>query len=438
MTGLYPFHLGRQGEPIANTQPTGLTLDRKLMPEYLKEKGYSTHLVGKWHLGFCKEEFLPTNRGFDTHQGFWSGYETYYTKIVEDEAYNDYTGYNFVNGESVQFDANGTYSTHLYTQLAEKVITDHAQSNPGTPLFLYLAYQAPHSPLEVPQQYEDLYSNIENDDRRVFSAMVTAMDESIGNVTLALKDNGLYDNTIIVFLGDNGGDVGKPPHKSCGEVGPRPGAGNNFPLRGMKNTLFEGGVRTPGFVHSPLLQDQGMISNQLIHITDWLPTLYNLAGASSEEVEALDIDGVNQVDLILQASSGQSRRDGFVVNINENAEGKTQAALRDGKYKLIMNPPPRDGWIEPPTANGQLDEHHCKLPNTSLKTEVGGQMDKILLFDIESDPEEREDISDQFPDVVSEMVIKVSELKQEMIPADEPAWLERVGVEDGVWVTGWC
>ena len=85
MTGLYPFRLGRQGVPIANTMPTGLTLEKKLLPEYLKDLGYKTHLVGKWHLGFCKEEFLPTNRGFDSHQGFWSGYETYYSKVVEDE-----------------------------------------------------------------------------------------------------------------------------------------------------------------------------------------------------------------------------------------------------------------------------------------------------------------------------------------------------------------
>ena len=316
MTGQYPFRLGRQGNPIANTMPTGLTLEKKLLPEFLKEKGYSTHLVGKWHLGFCREEFLPTNRGFDSHRGFWSGYETYYSKIVEDENDYSYTGYNFVDGLQPELAGNGSYSTHLYTQLAEQVIRNHADSSYNNSLFLYLAYQAPHSPLEVPAQYEDLYPHIKNDDRRIFSGMVSAMDESIGNITNVLKETGLYNNTILIFLGDNGGDT--PPHQEngCTKNGPRPGAGNNFPLRGMKGTIYEGGIRTPGFVSSPLIQDPGTVSHQLIHVTDWLPTLYSLAGADSQEVEDLGVDGVSQVDVILKPRTAQSKRKGFVVNIN--------------------------------------------------------------------------------------------------------------------------
>ena len=433
MTGLYPFHLGRQGQPIATTQPSGLTLDRMLLPEYLKSKGYSTHLVGKWHLGFCKEEFLPTNRGFDTHQGYWTGYETYYSKLAEDENDYSYTGYNFVDGLSPQFDANGTYSTHLYSKLAEEVIANHAVT-----LFLYLAYQAPHSPLEVPQEYEDLYPHIENDDRRVFSGMVTAMDESIGNITLALKNSGLYNNTIIIFLGDNGGDSPREQQNNCGKAGPPPGAGNNFPLRGRKNTVYEGGVRTPGFVHSPLLLDQGIVSTQMIHVTDWFPTLYSLAGASSQEIEDLGLDGVSQVDMILKSGEGQSKREGFVVNINENPRGKTVAGLREGKFKLIMNPPPGVGWIEPPTVNQPINVQDCVFSNSSMRIGNGDEADDIFLFDIENDPEEREDISAQFPEIVNELLDKISKLKEEMVPADDPAWLERVGVKDGVWVTGWC
>merc|ERR1711892_633254 len=120
--------------------------------------GYSTQMIGKWHLGFCKEDFLPTKRGFDNYHGFYNGYETHYTKMFGSEGH---FGYNFMNGLDPQFDANGTYSTHLYTQIAEDLITTHAKNyNEDKPLFLYIAYQATHSPLEVPKHYEDLYPGI--------------------------------------------------------------------------------------------------------------------------------------------------------------------------------------------------------------------------------------------------------------------------------------
>ena len=106
----------------------------------------------------------------------------------------------------------------------------------------------------------------------------------------------------------------------------------------MKGTIYEGGIRTPGFVFSPLIQDPGTVSHQLIHVTDWLPTLYSLAGADSQEVEDLDVDGVNQVDVILNSGTAQSRRKGLVVNINRDPCDLLQASLRERRYKLVMNP----------------------------------------------------------------------------------------------------
>ena len=116
-----------------------------------------------------------------------------------------------------------------------EVIREH---DPENPLFLYVPFQSVHSPLEVPQVYQDLYSDVVDDvDRQKYLGMVTAMDDAVGNITEALKDKDLYDNTVIVFFSDNGGLI-------------QYGA-NNWPLRGQKSTLFEGGTRTPAFIHSP-------------------------------------------------------------------------------------------------------------------------------------------------------------------------------------------
>ena len=427
MTGMYPFHLGRQGRPLEATQPTGLTLEKKLLPEYLGNMGYSTKMIGKWHLGFCKEDFLPTRRGFDSYHGFYNGYETYYTKMFGSK---QNFGYNFMDDLDTQFDANGTYSTHLYTQIAEDIITTHAkESGEEKPLFLYVAYQATHSPLEVPKQYADLYPGIESKDRRLFSGMVTAMDESIGNITQSLKDNGLYENTIIIFIGDNGGDIpgfGPPPRDP-----PPFGCGNNYPLRGFKGTNWEGGVRTPGFIHSPLLATQGAVSHEMIHITDWLPTLYRLAGASQEEVDALDIDGMNQGNLILDGE--KSRRTKFVVNIETDHFGKLVGAYRKGEFKINVNPDlHRDGWIEPPTSS------ETPVVSTNDNNTTNKREDVIFLFNVMLDPEERHDLAFELPHVVKELMEEMMQLADGMVEADEPEVLENVGVVDGVWVTGWC
>ena len=177
---------------------------------------------------------------------------------------------------------------------------------------------------QVPAEYEALYPSTMNADRRTYSGMVSALDDSVSTVVTALKDADLYNNSVIIFVSDNGGNI----HNR--HTGGRSGCGaSNYPLRGDKSTLWEGGTRTPAFVHSPLLERSGYVSHELIHITDWLPTLLHLGGvAGSAEDDFLD--GVNQWRTL---SAGEpSARTEIVYNIDET---KPNAALLIGDLKLI-------------------------------------------------------------------------------------------------------
>ena len=146
------------------------------------------------------------------------------------------SGYDFRDDDKVLHEANGTYSTTLFQRRAVDIIRGQDSSKP---LFLYVPFQSVHAPLQVPKVYQDLYRDkVADEARQKYLGMVTAMDDAVGNITQALKESGLYDNTIIVFFSDNGG----PSASGFGA--------NNWPLRQGKGHVFEGGTRTPAFVHS--------------------------------------------------------------------------------------------------------------------------------------------------------------------------------------------
>jgi len=277
-------------------------------------------------------------------------------------------------------------------------------------MFLYLPFQNVHAPMQVPKEYEDMYPDIEDDDRRVFSGMVTALDDAVGSVVDALQESGMYDNSVIVFLSDNGGSVLR--------------GGNNFPLRGNKVTLWEGGTRTPSFVHSPLLKQSGYVSHELIHITDWLPTLLHLAGA--DDVPAGD--GFNQWDTISQGAA--SPRTEMVYNIEADGNGNVTAALRVGDLKLVWGENSTySGWYPAPGSDKKMS------PLLPLQT---GSDQNVYLFNVTADPIEHEDLSQQMPEAVAQLQARVLELLETMVPADVPAQDEAGEPVDGVWFTGWC
>ncbi|XP_042209997.1 arylsulfatase J-like isoform X2 [Homarus americanus] len=336
LTGRYPFTLGRQNGVLWPMEPTGLDLNATLLPQSLKDAGYSTHVVGKWHLGYCSWAYTPTERGFDTFFGYYTGAEHYYSHVRPPVRHrsNDFwtsaaadesvkIGYDFRNNTQPDLDASGTYSTYLFASYIEELLESR---DPQDPMFLYLPFQSVHSPNEVPDNYTKPYNHIHHRDRRIKLGMVTAMDEAVGRVVKALKATRHYNNSIIVFTTDNGG--------------PTVTSGNNWPLRGNKSTLWEGGTRGAAFVHSPLLPNPGTVSHQLVHVTDWYKTLVGVAGGVVPE----DTDGVDQWAAI--TGSSPSPRTNMIYNIDNTTH--FVAGLRIGDYKLLVGNPGPGEWTPPP------------------------------------------------------------------------------------------
>ncbi|XP_077994636.1 arylsulfatase B-like [Glandiceps talaboti] len=407
MTGRHPIHLGLQHGVIVASHPYGLPLNETIMAQYLKTLGYSTHIVGKWHLGYFAWEYTPLYRGFDSHYGYYNGEEDYYIHAAEGNG--NYIGLDFRDDKNLMRSAFGEYSTELFTARAEKIIQSH---NPDKPLFLYLPYQAVHSanrkvPLQAPYKYTSRFPYIQDEKRRTFAGMVSALDDGIGNVTQALHDTGLYNNSVIIFTTDNGGPA----------AGFDRNYASNWPLRGIKHTLWEGGVRGAGFVHSPLLEKPERISRDLIHVCDWLPTLYHLAGGKASDLPT-NLDGFNVWDTL--SSGKKSPRVEILHNIDP-FEGS--AALRSGDFKLIMGEELNgkwDGWYKPEeytsdytTGNNTSYDPRAAVVNCGVKPANASTnckpTKKPCLYNVIDDPCEFYNLADQYPDVLQIMLDKLAD-----------------------------
>ncbi|XP_054267783.1 arylsulfatase B-like isoform X1 [Macrosteles quadrilineatus] len=315
MTGIYPIHTGMQGLPTLAGEPNGLPLTYRLLPEYLQELGYVTRAVGKWHLGFYKKEYLPVYRGFQSHLGMWAGFTSYYDYLLQDNYGGvEYNGFDLHRDTAPAWEYSGKYATDLFTDEAVDIIQKH---NKESPLFLYLAHLAVHAGnrgkyLEAPQEFVDRFQHIKDPNRRTYAAMVAKLDESVGRVVAALQTRYMLDNTIIVFTSDNGA-----PSKdfiSDSTVNFYPNWGSNYPLKGAKETLWEGGVRSPTIIWSKQFQSNPRVYNGMLHMTDWLPTLYRAAGGFTTRLPSY-LDGRDQWNSI---SLGlPSVRNETLLNINE-------------------------------------------------------------------------------------------------------------------------
>ena len=288
--------------------------------------------MGKWHLGFCRWEFTPTFRGFQSFYGYYTGAETYFGHARAE--FLDWRDGRRVDSEDV-----GSYSTELLTAQAEEIVAAHP---PPQPLSLSLPYQvrilvgckinssdyqAVHAPLEAPRaEWEKVKQGGTGiPGRDIYRAMLLALDRGVGRVVAALQRAGMWEDTVMLFTTDNGGAVSQ--------------AGSNHPLRGTKGTLFEGGVRGAGFLAGGRVPPSSRPARQLIHITDWLPTLLAAAGRSELGTRR---DGVDQWSALTTAAPAP--RTELVYNLKMLP---VQGAVRVGDYKLMFaNKFGKDGWYD--------------------------------------------------------------------------------------------
>ncbi|XP_076290004.1 arylsulfatase B isoform X2 [Lasioglossum baleicum] len=313
-TGQYPIRIGMQGDGIHGGEPRGLPLNIKILPEYLRGLGYTTKLIGKWHLGFHTPQYTPLHRGFDFFLGFYNSYISYYDYRYSNQ---NMSGYDMHRGDDPAHGINRAYATNLFTDEAIKVIENHELTRP---LYLHVSHLAVHAPLEQPaEEYTDRdFHQIREPNRRKYARMVSQLDESVARIFLALAERGMLKDSLILFLTDNG----------AASVGKDRNWGSNYPLRGSKYTLYEGGVRGVAAIWSPRIQKAARVSNQLVHMTDWLPTLYSAAGGNLQDLG--EIDGMDQWQII---SEGYGRgRDTLLLNIDEVF--KTEGAIYS-RFKLL-------------------------------------------------------------------------------------------------------
>ncbi|KAK7489037.1 hypothetical protein BaRGS_00019698, partial [Batillaria attramentaria] len=411
LTGKYPHTYGLQVNRVFDNNLNWLPENLKLVSQELKELDYKTHMLGKWHLGFCDWDLTPLGRGFDTFYGKVKGNSNYFTHSAQYQDIDNY--YDFFDQTRNVPEAYGKYSTNLFSERAVEIVQSHQGPRP---FYIYLAYQTGHIPFQVPEYYVDTYcSHIEHRPRQIYCAMMAAADEGIGNITTALKNKGIYDNTIFIVTSDNGAE---PWNRSS----------SNWPLRGGKVTLFEGGTRVFSVIKAPgIVNNIGNDWDGIFHETDWYPTLVEAACGTPPS----SVDGVSQYQQIMANQPGP--RETMLYNI-ERVGG--YVAVRNNRYKLIRGATNKlQGWYPPVPmeANGAVFE------------EVAG--DDIewgwKLYDLTVDPNERNNIysgNENLQDVLDLKALISSEESRLVSAQSGGQSPTAIGIRNqlGHWNPGWC
>lgn len=348
MTGRYPFRYGLQTIVIPTAAGYGLDTAEWLMPQCLSEAGYKTAIIGKWHLGHADKKYWPKQRGFDYQYGAMIGELDYFT--------HDEHGVLDWFRDNVPVREKG-YTTNLLGDDAVKYIMSQ---DPDRPFYLYLTFNAPHTPYQAPKEYVAKYARIADPTRRTYAAMVDCLDQNIGKVVAALDKKGLRDNTLILFHSDNGGTRDKMFTGQMADVSKINLPCDNGPYRSGKGSLFEGGCRVAACANWPgHIKAQAI--DRIIHAMDIYPTLAALAGASTNKCKPLD--GMNVWDTI--AEGKPSPRTDVIYNVEPFRGG-----IRQGDWKLI--------W-------------RTVLPSS------------VELYHLAEDPYEKENVADAHPKKIAAM-----------------------------------
>ncbi len=276
MTGRYQQRFGHENNPawLPESTTAGLPLSQTTMPQVIATAGYKTGAVGKWHLG-AHPQFHPMKRGFGEYFGILGGGHVYMPGGSKSAEYNIPLNRNGADETQTK------YLTEHFGEEAPAFIARHAKE----PWLLYLAFNAPHTPLQATAKYLDRVKTIADEKRRTYAAMICAMDDAIGATLAAVKAAGAEENTLVFFISDNGGPVGE-----------RGNGSTNTPLREGKGTVFEGGIRVPFLVSWPAKLPRGKDYAQPVIQLDFFATALAASGATLPP--NVKLDGVNLIPFL--------------------------------------------------------------------------------------------------------------------------------------------
>ncbi len=357
LTGRYPGNAGVRAILAGHRKASGLTPEVPTIATALKNLGYKTGICGKWHLGL-KDECRPNANGFDEFSGFLAGCVDYYSHIFYWGMADGNTNptHDLWENDKEVYD-NGKYMTELITENSIDFIRRHKDE----PFMLYVAYNAPHYPMHAPEKYMNRFAHLPWD-RQVMAAMISAVDDGVGEIKNELIRQGLADNTIIYFQSDNG-----PSRESRNWLDGRPDlyyGGTSGIFKGHKFSLFEGGIRIPAILSWPKKISKRVVETPHI-AADIFPTILEVCGGNTDDYY---LDGKSLVPLI------EGTDEALHEYLFWEMEGQT--AVRKGRYKLVIN--------------GRIEEF----------SEV---QDEFFLSDLENDPSETINLANDLPEIFEEL-----------------------------------
>ena len=421
MTGRYQTRYGYEFNPVGRDRTGGVSREEVFLPQILKDAGYATGMVGKWHLG-QPVGYHPLDRGFDSFFGVLTGATSFMTDFQpgDEEITPPGAAASFGLAEGVRAPLGASeaekmallrqaapvfrgrepveepdYLTDAFTREALNFIDASA---PG-PFFLYLAHTTPHTPLQAPATYIARNSAIADKGQRVYAAMVTSLDDSVGRIRAALKARDLDRNTVIVLISDNG---------CAGYVGT---ACTNGPLNGFKGLHLEGGVRVPYIVSWPGGFRSGGVEDQVVSSLDIVPTAAALAGA----VPPRGTDGENLVPYLSgPAPKGFERRLFWRSGPNY--------AIRDGAWKL---------WSVNRAEPGETESTAAGITPDGVQAKASSQGVYDMLYNLADDPGESRNLAASRPEVVARLKAEIAEWDRGNVPAQWTSMRQGVRRHEG-------
>ncbi len=317
LTGRYQDRYGFSRNPLftPNDPEMGLPLSEETLADVLKQAGYKSFAIGKWHMG-AHESLHPLKRGFDDFYGFLSGGHRYFPEelTLNDpfEAKAQYDGYRTKLLRNYERVNETEYLTDAFSREAVSYIEKHQKE----PFFIYLAYNAPHAPLQATEKYLNRFGNIQDDKRKTYAAMVSAVDDGVGLILDKLDELNISENTIVVFLSDNGGPE-------------RANSSDNGILRGQKGDLFEGGIHVPFAMQWPGRLPAGSVYDNPVISLDIFATI--IAQSSVPVKTKNPIDGVNLIPFLTGEKEGLPHEYLFWRKFDAK-----DYAVRNGDEKLLI------------------------------------------------------------------------------------------------------